>query len=85
MPKTEVAGFRSSLLFYSAIYSFLTHTPTHEAKNTDGDNGEKSAKEQGVPQRKAPERAKKPGISSHTAVGKDEVPSSNLGSSSKKA
>ena len=61
----------------------LTHTVTHTGKRSNGDNGHKSAGKDGTPDWKGHNRHGKQKTSSSQSVGKDEVPSSNLGSSSK--
>lgn len=62
----------------------MTHTVTHTGKRSNGDNGHKSAGKDGTPDWKGHNRAGKQKTSSSQSVGKDEVPSSNLGSSSTK-
>ena len=61
----------------------LTHTLTHTGKRADGDNGEKSAREHGPLDKRGRKKPGKQETSPAQSVGKDEVPSSNLGSSSK--
>ena len=61
----------------------MTHTVTHTRKNPDGVKGRKRAKDHVPPQQKRPESTGKRYIRGWQSVGKDEVPSSNLGSSSK--
>ena len=67
-----------------AVQCGLTHTVTHTAKRTDGINGQESAKDHACPERKGPQSARKRHIEGRESVGKDEVSSSNLDSSSKK-
>ena len=62
----------------------LTHTVTHMRKNADGDNGWERAKDHAPPQQKGPESAEQWHSQGWQSVGKDEDPSSNLGSSSTK-
>ena len=61
----------------------LTHTVTHTRKKAGGVNGRESVKDHAPPQQKRPESAKQRHSQSIQSLGKDEVPSSNLGSSSK--
>ena len=60
----------------------MTHTVTHTGKRSNGDNGYKSAGKDDTPDWKGHNRPGKQKTSSSQSVGKDEVPSSNLGSSS---
>ena len=62
----------------------LTHTLTHTGKGTDGTNGHDSAAHHVPVEQTGPERAKKQPMNGSQSVGKDEVGSSNLPSSSKK-
>ena len=68
------------------IHSFvdLTHTVTHTGKGADGTNGDNGAAHHGSVEQTGPERAKKQPMNGCQSVGKDEVGSSNLPSSSKK-
>jgi hypothetical protein len=61
----------------------LTHTVTHTPKKADGVSGREMAQEHASPKQKRPESAKQRHSQSFQSLGKDEVPSSNLGSSSK--
>ena len=63
----------------------LTHTVTHTRKKAGGVNGRESVKDHAPPQQKRPESAKQRHSQSIQSLGKDEVPSSNLGSSSIKS
>ena len=63
----------------------LTHTLTHTGKRTDGNNGAKSAGDLILLEQRGPESVENQGLEGSQSVGKDEVPSSNLGSSSKKS
>ena len=63
----------------------LTHTVTHTGKRAGGDNGEKRSGDLILPGQKRPKRLANQRLEGFQAVGKDEVPSSNLGSSSKNA
>lgn len=63
----------------------LTHTVTHTRKNVDGNNGWESVRDHGPPQQKCPESAEQWHLRGWQSVGKDEVPGSNLGSSSRKS
>ena len=67
----------------SSRYS-LTHTLTHTGKGADGTNGHDSAAHHGPVEQIGQERAKKQPLNGPQSVGKDEVGSSNLPSSSKK-
>ena len=60
----------------------LTHTLTHTGKRAGGNNGHKSAGEHGSPDGKGHKRTRTQESAFPQSVGKDEVPSSNLGSSS---
>jgi len=62
----------------------MTHTVTHTRKKADGINGQESVKNYACPEQKEPQSAGKRHFKDRQSVGKDEVPSSNLGSSSKK-
>ena len=62
----------------------LTHTVTHTGKRADGDNGAKSTADLILLEQKGPESVEKQGLEGHKLVGKDEVGSSNLPSSSRK-
>ena len=66
------------------IHSFvdLTHTVPHTGKGTDGTNGDNGAAHHGPGEQTGPERAKKQPMNGSQSVGKDEVGSSNLPSSS---
>ena len=55
---------------------------THTGKRTDGNNGDKSAGDLILLEQKGPENVETQGLEGSQSVGKDEVPSSNLGSSS---
>ena len=61
----------------------LTHTVTHTRKKAGGVNGGESARDYAFPQQKCPESAEQRHSRGFQSLGKDEVPSSNLGSSSK--
>ena len=61
----------------------MTHTLTHTGKRADGNNGVKSAADLIFLEQKGPESVENQGLEGSQPVGKDEVPSSNLGSSSK--
>ena len=74
--RTGVQGLGSS-------HACLTHTVTHTAKQSNGNNGHKSAGKDSPTDRKGHKRLGKQETSSSQSVGKDEVPSSNLGSSSR--
>ena len=63
----------------------MTHTVTHTRKKAGGDNGRESAKDHAPPQQKCPESAEQRHSRGFQSLGKDEVPSSNLGSSSRKS
>ncbi len=62
----------------------LTHTVTHTGKQAGGINGVESAKDHARPEQKGPQSTGKWRSEGWQSVGKDEVPSSNLGSSSRK-
>lgn len=62
----------------------LTHTLTHTGKWPDGNNGPKNTADLILLEQKWPESVETQGLEGSQLVGKDEVPSSNLGSSSKK-
>ena len=62
----------------------LTHTLTHTGKRTDGNNGAKSAADLILLEQKWLESVENQGLKGSQSVGKDEVGSSNLPSSSKK-
>ena len=62
----------------------MTHTLTHTGKGLYGNNGAKSAADLILLEQKWPESLENQGLEGSQSVGKDEVPSSNLGSSSKK-
>ena len=62
----------------------MTHTLTHTGKRADGNNGVKSAADLIFLEQKGPESVENQGLEGSQPVGKDEVPSSNLGSSSTK-
>ena len=61
----------------------LTHTLTHTGKRTDGNNGAKSAADLILLEQKWLESVENQGLKGSQSVGKDEVGSSNLPSSSK--
>ena len=61
----------------------LTHTLTHTGKGLYGNNGAKSTADLILLEQKWPESVENQGTEGSQPVGKDEVPSSNLGSSSK--
>ena len=60
----------------------LTHTLTHTGKGLYGNNGAKSTADLILLEQKWPESVENQGPEGSQPVGKDEVPSSNLGSSS---
>ena len=60
----------------------LTHTLTHTGKGADADNGAKSVFDLILLEQRWPESVENQGLEGSQSVGKDEVPSSNLGSSS---
>ena len=60
----------------------MTHTLTHTGKGTDGTNGRKSAGDLILLEEKGPESLENQGVEGSQSVGKDEVGSSNLPSSS---
>ena len=62
----------------------MTHTLTHTGKGADADNGVKSAADLILLEQKWPESVENQGLEGSQPVGKDEVGSSNLPSSSKK-
>lgn len=62
----------------------LTHTLTHTGKGLYGNNGAKSTADLILLEQKWPESVENQGPEGSQPVGKDEVPSSNLGSSSTK-
>ena len=62
----------------------LTHTLTHTEKGLYGNNGAKSAADLILLEQKEPESVENQGLEGSQSVGKDEVGSSNLPSSSKK-
>ena len=62
----------------------MTHTLTHTRKRVDGNNGAKSAADLILLEQKWPESVENQGLEDSQPVGKDEVGSSNLPSSSKK-
>ena len=62
----------------------LTHTLTHTGKGLYGDNGAKSAADFILLEQKWSESVENQGLKGTQSVGKDEVGSSNLPSSSKK-
>ena len=62
----------------------MTHTLTHTGKRADGNSGYKSAGKYAGVEQKGLKSIKKPPTISFPAVGKDEVSSSNLDSSSTK-
>ena len=62
----------------------MTHTVTHTGKRADGTNGHKSAGDLILLEQKGAESVENQGLEGSQSVGKDEVPSSNLSSSSKK-
>ena len=61
----------------------LTHNPTHTAKEADGTNGADRTENLIFPEQKGPETAEYQQFPGFQSVGKDEVTSSNLVSSSK--
>ncbi len=61
----------------------LTHNLTHTAKKADGTNGADRTENPICPEQKGPEIAGYQQFSGFQSVGKDEVTSSNLVSSSK--
>lgn len=61
----------------------MTHTLTHTGKRADGNNRAKSAAYLILLEQKGLESVENQGLEGSQSVGKDEVPSSNLGSSSK--
>ena len=61
----------------------LTHTVTHTRKRGGGSNGRESAKDYAHLEQKGPQSAGKRRSEGLQSVGKDEVPGSNPGSSSK--
>ena len=60
----------------------MTHTLTHTGKGADADNGAKSVFDLILLEQRWPESVENQGLEGSQSVGKDEVPSSNLGSSS---
>ena len=62
----------------------LTHTLTHTGKGLYRNNGAKSTADLILLEQKWPESVENQGPEGSQPVGKDEVPSSNLGSSSTK-
>ena len=62
--------------------TLLTHTLTHTGNGTDGTNGDNGTAYHGPVEPTGPERAKKQPMNGSQSVGKDEVGSSNLPSSS---
>ena len=77
--QTVGAGLRGA----SRIAS-LTHTLTHTGKGLYGNNGAKSTADLILLEQKGPESVENQGLKGSQPVGKDEVGSSNLPSSSKK-
>ena len=63
----------------------MTHNLTHNRKRTGGDNGAESTIVSDFPEQKYPESTGKRHSEGWQSVGKDEVGSSNLPSSSRKA
>ena len=63
----------------------MTHPQTHPAKRRDGNSGRKAPKQQPLPDTRAQKSTLSGASDLPTAVGKDEVGSSNLPSSSRKA
>ena len=61
----------------------MTHTLTHTGKGADADNGAKSVFDLILLEQKGPESVGNQGLEGSQPVGKDEVGSSNLPSSSK--
>ena len=68
-----------------SVFLDLTHTVTHTRKKADGVNGRESVKGHASLQQKRLESAEQRRSQGWQSVGKDEVPSSNLGSSSRKS
>ena len=62
----------------------MTHTLTHTGKRADGNNGAKCTADLILLEQKWPESVENQGLEGSQPVGKDEVPSSNPGSSSTK-
>ncbi|HJB51271.1 MAG TPA: hypothetical protein H9944_09855 [Candidatus Anaeromassilibacillus stercoravium] len=62
----------------------MTHTLTHTGKRADGNNGVKSAADLIFLEQKGPESVENQGLEGSQPVGKDEVTSSILVSSSTK-
>ena len=62
----------------------MTHNLTHNRKRAGGGNGAESMVEPIFSEQKCPESAEWRRFEGGESVGKDEVPSSNLGSSSTK-
>ena len=62
----------------------LTHTVTHTGKRTDGNNGAESTADLILLEKKVLESVRMQGLEGSQPVGKDEVGSSNLPSSSTK-
>ena len=60
----------------------MTHTLTHTGKGADADNGAKSVFDLILLEQKWPESVENQGLEGSQSVGKDEVGSSNLPSSS---
>ena len=80
----ELCHRRRNSLIYRTIGIILTHNLTHNRKRAGGDNGANSTIISIFPEQKCPESAKKRHSEDWESVGKDEVGSSNLPSSSTK-
>jgi hypothetical protein len=87
LQKEQERAIKLGLLLLEVFPAFLglTHTVTHTRKKADGDNGRESAKDHAPLQQKCPESAEQQHFQGFQSLGKDEVPSSNLGSSSRKS
>ena len=81
----ELRRRRRKSFIYRTTGIILTHNLTHNRKRASGDNGADSTVAAIFPEQKGPESAKKRHSKGWQSVGKDEVGSSNLPSSSRKA